>query len=130
VWSPVLDRGKLLQLAKLAKEFGAISRLPDLTQLVPGTIASGVILKADVGASTISLRLDRQAVKSLSPGTDTIAVSDRSARQNFHLKGPGIDRKTAGPRSAKVTWTVVFRKGTYRYYSDTSPKLKGSFTVG
>jgi NitT/TauT family transport system substrate-binding protein len=130
VWSPVLDRGKLLQLAKLAKEFGAITRLPDLTQLVPGTIASGVVLKADVGAATISLKLDRQSVKTLSPGTDTIAVSDRSARQNFHLKGPGIDRKTAARQAAKVTWTVVLRKGTYRYYSDTNPKLRGSFTVG
>ena len=60
VWSPVLDRKKLLQLAQLAKQFGVISRLPDLTKLVPGSIASGVILKGDVGASTISLRLDRQ----------------------------------------------------------------------
>ncbi len=45
VWSPILDRKKLLQLAQLAKEFGAIQRLPDFTKLVPGTISSGVILK-------------------------------------------------------------------------------------
>ena len=130
VWSPVLDRKKLLQLAQLAKQFGVISRLPDLTKLVPGSIASGVILKGDVGASTISLRLDRQGVKTLAAGTDTVAVSDRSGKQNFHLKGPGVDKKTAVKGAVKITWTVVFRKGTYRYYSDTNPKLKGSFTVG
>jgi len=130
VWSPVLDRKKLLQLATLAKQFDVITRLPDLTKLVPGTIASGVILKADVGARTISLRLDRQAVRTLSPGADTVAVSDRSVRQSFHLKGPGVDRKTSVGKAAKITWTVVFRKGTYRYYSDSSPNLRGSFTVG
>ena len=32
-----------------AREFGVISRLPDMTQLVPGTISSGVILKGEVG---------------------------------------------------------------------------------
>jgi NitT/TauT family transport system substrate-binding protein len=130
VWSPVLDRKKLLQLAALAKEFGVISRLPDLTKLVPGTIASGVILKGDVGAKAISLLLDRRAVKTLTAGADTVAVSDRSARQNFHLKGPGVDKKTTVAGATKITWTVVFRKGTYRYYSDSNPKLKGSFTVG
>ena len=50
VWSPVLDRKKLLQLAVLARRYEIISRLPDMTKLVPGTIATGVILKGDVGA--------------------------------------------------------------------------------
>ncbi len=130
VWSPVLDRKKLLQLAQLAKQFGVISRLPDLTKLVPGSISSGVILKGDVGAGSISLRLDKASVKTLTAGADTIAVSDRSARQNFHLKGPGVDKKTGVKAAGKIAWTVVFRKGTYVYYSDTNPKLRGRFTVG
>jgi ABC-type nitrate/sulfonate/bicarbonate transport system substrate-binding protein len=128
-WSPILDRKKLLKLAQLAKEFGAISRLPDFTKLVPGAISSGVILKADVGATTISMKLDKSALKTLAPGADTVAVSDRSSRQNFHLKGPGVDKKTGLKKSGKITWTVVFRPGTYRFYSDSNPKLKGSFKV-
>ena len=32
-------------------------------------------------------------------------------------------------KAGKITWTVVFRPGTYRYYSDANPKLKGSFKV-
>ena len=129
VWSPVLDRSKLLQLAKFAREFGVISRLPDLTKLVPGTIASGVILQGDVGAKTISLKLDRQPVKTLTAGIDTVSVSDRSAKQNFHLKGPGVDRKTTVRGAGKITWTVTFKAGTYRYFSDANPKVSGSFRV-
>ena len=129
VWSPILDRKKLLKLAQLAKEFGAIQRLPDFTKLVPGAISSGVILKGDVGATTISMKLDKAQLKTLAPGADTVAVSDRSSKQNFHLKGPGVDRKTGLKKSGKITWTVVFKPGTYRFYSDSNPKLKGSFKV-
>ncbi len=129
VWSPILDRKKLLKLAQLAKEFGAISRLPDFTKLVPGNISSGVILKGDVGATTISLKLDKAPLKTLAPGADTVAVSDRSSKQSFHLKGPGVDKKTGMKKAGRITWTVVFRPGTYRFYSDANPKLKGSFKV-
>ena len=130
VWSPILDRGKLLQLARYAREFDVIPRLPDMTQLVPGTISSGVILKGEVGRTTISLKLDKQPVKTLEPGTDTFAIVDRSATQNFHLKGPGVDRKTNLKRVGKATWTITLRRGTYRFFSDANTKLKGSFRVG
>ncbi len=129
VWSPVLDRKKLLQLAVLAKKYEIISRLPDMTKLVPGTIASGVIMKGDTGATTISLKLDKQPVKTLTAGADTVVVSDRSQKQNFHLKGPGVDKKTGIVGYGRIIWTVVFRPGTYRYFSDANPKLKGSFKV-
>ena len=100
IWSPVLDRKKLLQLAALARRYEIISRLPDMTKLVPGTIATGVILKGDVGGDKISLRLDKAPVRVLTAGTDTVVVSDRSTKQNFHLKGPGVDRKTGVKRPA------------------------------
>ncbi len=129
IWSPVIDRKKLLELARLARQFGIISRLPDLTKLVPGDIASGVILKGDVGANRISLVLDRKPVKTLTAGTDTVVVSDRSAKQNFHLKGPGVDRKTGVAKAGRVIWTVTFKPGTYTYFSDANPKLKGTFKV-
>lgn len=129
IWSPVIDRKKLLQLARLAKQFDIISRLPDLTKLVPGTIASGVILKGDVGANKISLVLDRKPVTTLTAGTDTVVVSDRSSKQSFHLQGPGVDKKTSVAKTGRVIWTVTFKPGTYRYFSDASPKLKGTIKV-
>ena len=129
IWSPVLDRKKLLQLARLARQFDIISRLPDMTKLVPGTIASGVILKGDVGSDKISLVLDKRPVRTLTAGTDTVVVSDRSTKQSFHLKGPGVDRKTAIKKAGRTTWTVRFRPGTYRFFSDGSAKIRGSFRV-
>jgi NitT/TauT family transport system substrate-binding protein len=129
IWSPVLDRKKLLQLAQLARRYEIISRLPDMTKLVPGTIASGVILKGDVGGEKISLKLDKTPVKTLTAGTDTVVVSDRSTKQSFHLKGPGVDRKTGIAKAGRTTWTVRFRPGTYRFFSDGNSKIRGSFRV-
>jgi NitT/TauT family transport system substrate-binding protein len=129
VWSPVLDRKKLLQLARIALKFDAINHLPNFTELVPGTISSGVILKADVGGKTISLKLDKAPVKTLSAGTDTVAVSDRSSKQNFHLRGPGVNKQTGTKKAGKITWTVRLKQGTYRFFSDGNKKLKGSFKV-
>jgi NitT/TauT family transport system substrate-binding protein len=44
IWSPLIDRDKLLQLAKYAKEFDVITTLPNLTQLVPSSVAGGKTL--------------------------------------------------------------------------------------
>lgn len=41
IWSPLIDRKQLLQLAKYAKQFGVIPTLPNFTQLVPTTVKSG-----------------------------------------------------------------------------------------
>jgi NitT/TauT family transport system substrate-binding protein len=129
IWSPVLDRKKLLQLAQLARRYEIISRLPDMTKLVPGTIASGVILKGDVGGDKISLKLDKAPVRTLAAGTDTLVVSDRSSKQSFHLKGPGVDRKTGVKKAGRIIWTVRLRVGRYTYFSDSNPKLRGTFRV-
>jgi NitT/TauT family transport system substrate-binding protein len=40
VWSPFIDRVKLLTLAKLTKQLGVITTLPNFTQLVPSTVKS------------------------------------------------------------------------------------------
>ena len=62
-------------------------------------------------------------------GPAVITVSDLSAKDNFHLTGPGVNRATSKPGKAKVTWKVTLKPGTYTYRSDASPALKGSFTV-
>ena len=67
--------------------------------------------------------------KSALPGPAVIAVNDRSTTDNFHLTGPGVNRKTALKGRAKATWTVMLRPGTYTYKSDKTKKLRGSFTV-
>jgi hypothetical protein len=57
-----------------------------------------------------------------------IAVTDRSAKFNFHLAGPGIDRRTSRPFVGSANWSLRLAAGTYRYGSDPG-KLKGRLLV-
>jgi hypothetical protein len=62
-------------------------------------------------------------------GPATISVNDRSRTDNFHLTGPGVNRKTGVALRGRVTWNVTLRPGRYTYRSDKSKKLRGAFTV-
>ncbi len=97
---------------------------------MPGTISSGVILKGDVGATTISLKLDKQPAKTLVARRGHGRRLRPVGQAELPPQGPGRRQKTGMKKSGKITWTVVLRTGTYRFFSDTNPKLKGSFTVG
>jgi NitT/TauT family transport system substrate-binding protein len=131
VWSPVIDRDKLLQLARYAKEFDVITTLPNFTQLVPSSVLSGLTLEAAVGPGRfISLRLDGRRVTTLNAGRYTIVVNDRTASHNFHLTGPGIDRRTGLRTRGRSTWTLTLGRGTFRFASDArAGSLTGSFKV-
>jgi len=67
--------------------------------------------------------------KSALPGPATVTVNDRSKTDNFHLTGPGVNKKTGLKTRGKVTWTVTLQPGVYRYRSDKTNKLRGSFVV-
>lgn len=67
--------------------------------------------------------------KSALPGPAIVTVNDRSKTDNFHLTGPGVNRKTGVKTRGKVTWTVTLRPGVYSYRSDKTKKLRGSFIV-
>ena len=63
------------------------------------------------------------------PGPASIVVNDRSRTDNFHLTGPGVNRKTGVKTRGKATWNVTLAPGTYTYRSDKTKKLRGTFTV-
>ena len=130
VWSSLIDRRQLVQLAKYCKQFGAITTLPNIAALVPASISTGLLLQGDVGRSTISLKLDGKPLKSLLAGDYTFVVSDRSAIQNFHLKGPGLNKSTGKRQVGRLSFTTKLAKGRYTYSSDAKPSLRGRFTVG
>src|SRR6266536_311615 len=133
IWSSVIDRAKLLQLAKDAKEFGVISTLPNFAQLFPSAIRSGLAtgtLEAFVGpGNTILVKQAGSRAKRIDPGKYLIIVSDRSKTLNFHLKGPGLDKLTSLKKTGIVRWTVTLGAGTYTFKSDAGKKLRGSFVV-
>jgi plastocyanin len=90
------------------------------------------MLTATVGPTpTISLRrANGRRVTSLRRGRYRIVVRDRSTLHNFHLIGPGANRKTAVRFRGTATWTFTLRRGTYRYICDPHARqMRGSFRV-
>jgi len=70
-------------------------------------------------------------VKRLKPGVYTFTIQDRATNHNFHLVGPGVDKKT-GVRflGTKVWKRVTLKKGTYKYWCDVHKgTMHGSFKV-
>lgn len=87
-------------------------------------------LSGKVTTKAISLKTSSGAkVRSLTQSKYRIAVSDTSKTQNFHLTGPGLNKKTGVAARTKATWTLTLKPGKYTYRSDKSRKLRGTFTV-
>jgi len=129
-WSPLIDRAKLLLLARLAKKYGAISTLPNMARFAPSFIEGGKSLQATVGQSSfLALRLDGKQVTRLRAGRYTIAVADKSTKDNFHLSGGSVNRSTSVAKREQATWILTLKKGVYRYSSDGSSTRKGTFRV-
>jgi hypothetical protein len=88
-------------------------------------------LVARVGpGKTFSLKTASGArVKRVTAGRYKLTVHDASTTQNFHLIGPGVNKKTGIKARTTTTWSLTFRSGPVRYRSDASKKLRGSFSV-
>jgi hypothetical protein len=88
-------------------------------------------LKGKVTARTISLKNPSTGLKvrSVVEGTFKVTVSDVTKIQNFHLIGPGVNRKTGVKARRKVTWTLALTPGKYIYRSDKKRRLRGTFKV-
>ncbi|MGE5689068.1 MAG: ABC transporter substrate-binding protein [Pseudomonadota bacterium] len=129
IWDPLVDRDKLLQLARYAKQYGVISTLPNLTLLIPSTIAGGKTLQGAVGNRYILLRQDGKAVTRLRAGRYTFVVTDTSKTQNFRLVGPGVKRSTSVKGTGRSTWTLTLKRGTYVCSSSARASLKKTFKV-
>ena len=76
-------------------------------------------------------RANFAAVRKLDPGTYTFVIQDRSTSHNFHLKGPGVDKKTPVAFLGTKTWAnVKLKKGKYTFVCDPhKANMHGSFTV-
>jgi hypothetical protein len=89
----------------------------------PPTTTTKLKLSAAVGpGKKLSL-----SAKSAIAGDYRITVRDRSSSRNFHLVGPGVNRKTGKRFVGTATWDVTLKPGTYRYGSD--PSLTGRLVV-
>jgi hypothetical protein len=76
---------------------------------------------------TISLKRAGALVKTLKTGNYRVVVTDSTTKDNFHLLGPGISKKTSVRGKGTFSWKVTFRAGVYTYRSDAHAKLRRKF---
>jgi hypothetical protein len=82
---------------------------------------------------TITLKKGGKQVKTLTPGSYKLTVTDKSSQHDFVLTGPGIRnlRITTLAGTGTRSKTVKLRRGTYTYYCTPhrSHGMKGTFRV-
>jgi plastocyanin len=78
---------------------------------------------------TISLRDAAGKLRTIEAGPVALTVNDRTRVNNFHLTGPGVNRKTGVAFRGRVTWRLTLKPGRHTYRSDKSKRLRATFTV-
>jgi len=79
----------------------------------PAARRAGKLTGTDGPGFTITM-----SKKSVKAGAYTITIQDKSNIHNFHLTGPGVNKKTSVAAVKTYTWTVTLKKGTYRFVCD------------
>jgi plastocyanin len=94
--------------------------------------SNAVTLKGETGPGySIEVTKAGKDVKTIKAGTYKIKVEDKSSIHNFHLFGPGVNKKTSVPFTGETTWTIKLKPGKYTYQCDihASAGMKDSFKV-
>jgi hypothetical protein len=74
------------------------------------------------GTRIVLKRADGTLVRRARHGNKTFVIRDRSSAHNFHLYGPGIDRRTGVAFVGKRTWSpVLLTVGRYTIVCDRHP---------
>jgi plastocyanin len=100
--------------------------------LAAPSFASTPMLKGEAGPGfSIEVTKGGKDVKTLKAGTYKIKVEDKSSTHNFHLFGPGVNKKTTVPFTGETVWTVKLKPGKYTYQCDihAASGMKGTFKV-
>jgi copper binding plastocyanin/azurin family protein len=92
--------------------------------------APKTITGADGPGFTITLKQRSKTVKLLAPGAYIFVIHDNSNIHNFHLVGPGVNKKTGVGATGTSTWHLTLRRGTYKFVCDPHATImKGKFIV-
>ena len=89
-------------------------------------------LKGEVGPGfKIEVEKGGKDLKTIKAGKYKIKVEDKSSIHNFHLIGPGLNKKTSVSFQGQTTWTITLKKGKYTYQCDphAASGMKGTFRV-
>jgi len=111
---------KLVALAAIAAAIAAPAALAG-TPTLNGTVGPGF---------TITLTQGGKKVSTLKAGTYVFKIADKSSIHDFHLTGPGVNKKTTVGGTGNSTWKLTLKKGTYKYVCDPHASIMhGSFKV-
>ena len=89
-------------------------------------------LTGEVGPGfTIEVKKGNTDLKTTKAGTYKIKVEDKASIHNFHLFGPGLNKKTGVSFKGETTWTIKLKPGRYTYQCDphAARGMKGHFKV-
>ena len=101
-----------------------------LVVVASASAATPTLTGVDGPGFTITLKKGTAKVTSLKAGKYKIVIKHLSNIHNFHLSGPGLNKKTSVGAKGTFTWTVTLKKGTYKFVCDPhAPIMKGSFKV-
>lgn len=70
-----------------------------------------------------------EPVKRIEPGAYLVRVTDPASYHNFHLTGPGVDKRTSVSGKSKVQWDLRLRPGRYTFVCDPHPQMVGNVVV-
>jgi plastocyanin len=76
--------------------------------------ANAKTLTGTVGPG-FTITMNKKTVKA---GTYVITIHDLASIHDFHLTGPGVDKKTSVAGTGTTKWTVKLKKGTYHFVCD------------
>ena len=97
----------------------------------PAALAATPTLNGTVGPGfTITLKQGSKLVTKLKAGTYVFKIADKSTIHDFHLTGPGVNKKTTVAGQGTTTWKLTLKKGTYKYVCDPHASIMhGAFAV-
>jgi plastocyanin len=89
----------LATLALASSTVGAVS-----TNTLIGTVRPG-----------FTITMNKKTARA---GTYVITIHDLASLHDFHLTGPGVDKKTSVTVTGTTKWTVKLKKETYHFVCD------------
>jgi hypothetical protein len=109
----------LVALAVVATAIGIAARAPLSAPAAVRSTTTHPRLEVRVRDSgSVVITLNGHPALHLSPGWYLVSIVDYSTRENFHLLGPAVNRRTGIRFHGAALWGLELHRGTYRFGSD------------
>jgi plastocyanin len=112
-------------MTRIARALVAVCATLAVAGTAPAATQVHTLIGTDGPGFTITM-----SKKTVPAGIYVITIRDRSAIHNFHLTGPGVNKRTSLAKIYTTIWKVTLKKGTYRFVCDPHAAImKGTLKV-